>query len=51
MDMMDDGELLFVIGHEVGHVLKDHVRKKIRLSYAGWAVRKGAAFIKGVRHG
>ncbi|MEK6201770.1 MAG: M48 family metallopeptidase [Desulfobulbaceae bacterium] len=43
MDMMDDGELLFVIGHEVGHVMKDHVRKKIRLAYAGQAVRKGAA--------
>jgi putative metalloprotease len=43
MNMMDDGELLFVIGHEVGHVMKDHVRKKIRLAYAGRAVRKGAA--------
>ena len=43
MDMMDDGELLFVIGHEVGHVMKDHVRKKIRLAYAGRAVRKGVA--------
>ncbi|MBC8317281.1 MAG: M48 family metallopeptidase [Desulfobulbaceae bacterium] len=45
MDMMDDQELLFVIGHEVGHVVKDHVRKKIRLAYAGQAVRKGVASI------
>lgn len=45
MDMMDDSELLFVIGHEVGHVVKDHLRKKIRLAYAGQAVRKGAASI------
>ncbi len=45
MDMMDDSELLFVIGHEIGHVVKNHVRKKIRLAYAGQAVRKGAASI------
>lgn len=43
MDMMDDGELLFVIGHEAGHVVKDHIRRKIQLAYAGRAVRKGAA--------
>lgn len=43
MDMMDDGELLFVIGHEIGHVVKDHIRRKIQLAYAGRAVRKGAA--------
>ncbi len=34
MDMMDDAELVFVIGHEMGHVVKEHIRKKIRLSYA-----------------
>lgn len=45
MDMMNDGELLFVIGHEVGHVTKDHVRKKMRIAYAAQAVRKGAASI------
>ena len=45
MDMMDDGELLFVIGHEVGHVVKYHVRKKTRLAYSGRALRKGAASI------
>ena len=45
MDMMDDQELYFVIGHEVGHVVKDHVRKKIRLAYAGQTVRKGTAAI------
>jgi Zn-dependent protease with chaperone function len=25
---MTVSELLFVIGHEVGHVMKDHVRKE-----------------------
>ncbi|MBA3016249.1 MAG: M48 family metallopeptidase [Proteobacteria bacterium] len=45
MEMMNDGELLFVIGHEIGHVTKDHVRKKLRIAYAAQAVRKGAAAI------
>lgn len=43
MDMMDDGELRFIIGHEMGHVIKDHIRKKIQLAYAASAVRKGIA--------
>ncbi|MDH3349566.1 MAG: M48 family metallopeptidase [Desulfobulbaceae bacterium] len=43
MDMMDDGELRFVIGHEMGHVLKKHIKKKMMLAYAGSAVRKGVA--------
>lgn len=43
MDMLNDGELLFVIGHEVGHVVKAHIRKKIQMAYAASAVRKGIA--------
>lgn len=43
MDMLDDGELRFVIGHEMGHVMKNHIRKKIQLAYAASAVRKGVA--------
>jgi metalloprotease len=43
MDMLNDGELRFVIGHEMGHVMKNHIRKKIRLAYAASAVRKGVA--------
>ena len=43
MDMLDDGELRFVIGHEMGHVMKKHIRKKIQLAYAASAVRKGIA--------
>jgi putative metalloprotease len=43
MDMLDDGELRFVIGHEMGHVMKKHIRKKIQLTYAARAVRKGVA--------
>ena len=43
MDMLNDGELRFVIGHEMGHVVKNHIRKKIQLAYAASAVRKGAS--------
>jgi putative metalloprotease len=32
MDLMNDRELLFVIGHEMGHVLQDHSRKKKKCS-------------------
>ncbi|MDH5297889.1 MAG: M48 family metallopeptidase [Desulfobulbaceae bacterium] len=43
MEMMTEDELRFVIGHEMGHVVKDHVKKKMMLAYAGRAVRKGVA--------
>ena len=43
MDMLNDGELRFVIGHEMGHVVKKHIRKKIQLAYAASAVRKGVS--------
>lgn len=43
MEMMDDQELLFVIGHEMGHVARKHIRKKLMLAYAASAVRKGVA--------
>lgn len=43
MDIMNDRELLFVIGHEMGHVVKKHSRKKVVLAYASSAVRKGLA--------
>ncbi|MDZ7582093.1 MAG: M48 family metallopeptidase [Deltaproteobacteria bacterium] len=43
MDMMTDGELVFVIGHEIGHVVENHVKEKLRLAYAGSAVRKAVA--------
>ena len=43
LDLLNDGELRFVIGHEMGHVMKNHIRKKIQLAYAASAVRKGIA--------
>ena len=48
MDMLTDGELRFVIGHEMGHISKNHIRKKIQLGYAASAVRKGIASQTGV---
>ena len=43
MDLLNDGELRFVLGHEMGHVVKKHISKKMRLAYAASAVRKGIA--------
>lgn len=43
MKMLDDGELRFVIGHEMGHVVKEHIRQKMQLAYAASAIRKGIA--------
>lgn len=43
MDLMNDAELLFVIGHEMGHAVKDHSRRKVVLAYATSALRKGLA--------
>ncbi|MEE4113785.1 MAG: M48 family metallopeptidase [Desulfobacteraceae bacterium] len=48
MDMLDDGELRFVIGHEMGHIVKQHTRKQLRLAYAASAVRKGLAAQEGL---
>lgn len=43
MDRMDDDELRFVIGHEMGHVQKDHAKRKLMVAYAASALRKGLA--------
>ncbi len=47
MDLMDDEELMFVIGHEMGHVVHEHSRKKVVLAYASSALRKGLASQQG----
>lgn len=48
MDMLDDGELRFVIGHEMGHIVKQHTRNQLRLAYAASALRKGLAAQEGM---
>ena len=39
MDVMDDNELLAVIGHEVGHVMRQHSMKAMRSAYLATAAR------------
>ena len=43
LDLMTDDEVLFVMGHEIGHVKYQHSKKAYRLAYAASAARKGAA--------
>lgn len=43
MDVMTDDELLFIMGHEMGHVVHDHSHNQMRLAYASRALRKGVA--------
>lgn len=43
MDAMNDQELLFVIGHEVGHVVRQHSTEEFKLAYAAAGVRDIAA--------
>lgn len=45
MDMLDDEELRFVIGHEMGHVALKHIHKQLRLAYASSAARKAIASV------
>ena len=43
MEMMNDDELRFVLGHEMGHVVEKHIKKKMEIALASSAVRKGLA--------
>lgn len=43
MDMMSNDELLFIIGHEVGHVKLGHHKKALQMAYTASAAKKGAA--------
>lgn len=43
MDMMTDNELIFVIGHEIGHVKDGDSLDKIRMAYASSGALKAAA--------
>ncbi|MDR1947753.1 MAG: M48 family metalloprotease [Desulfovibrio sp.] len=47
MDLMNDNELLFVIGHEIGHVVDGDTLDKLRVAYAASAARKGAGAVSG----
>ena len=43
MDLMNDDELAFVIGHEIGHVKHGHTLKAMRTALASSGLRKAAA--------
>ncbi|SHN57289.1 M48 family metalloprotease [Desulfovibrio litoralis] len=43
MDKLNDDELFFVLGHEIGHVKGGDTMDKMRLAYAASAARKGVA--------
>ncbi|MDR6991427.1 M48 family metallopeptidase [Luteimonas sp. 3794] len=43
MDTLDDDELRFVIGHEIGHVKHGHSKARFRTAYLAQAARKGVA--------
>jgi metalloprotease len=48
MDMMTDDELLFVIGHEIGHVKLGHTIKAQRTALAMSGVKEGASAAGGI---
>ena len=48
MDLMNDQELLGVIGHEIGHVKLGHSMNRMRTAYMASAGRKAAASSRGV---
>ena len=47
MDRMNDDELFFVIGHEIGHVKLGHTKEKMQVAYTTAAARKGVAAVGG----
>ena len=47
MDQLNDDELLFVIGHEIGHVRHEHSKKQAQLALSTSAIRKGTASVGG----
>lgn len=47
MDLLDDHELLFVIGHEAGHVVLEHSKRAMKLALSASAIRQGSAAVGG----
>lgn len=42
MDMMTNDELMFIIGHEIGHIKEGHHKKALQMAYTASAAKKGA---------
>lgn len=47
MDMMDDDELLYVLGHEIGHVKDGDSLSAVRVAYTAAATRQGVTALTG----
>ena len=47
MDMMDDDELYFVIGHEIGHVANGDSANRLRVAYTTAGVRQAVGAVGG----
>lgn len=47
MDLMDDGELMAVIGHEIGHVLHTDTKDAMKNAYIASAARNAAGSVGG----
>lgn len=43
MDIMNDDELLGIIGHEIGHVMKHHSKKAFRTELLSGAMKDAIA--------
>jgi len=43
MDMMTNDELMFIIGHEMGHIKNGHHKEALQMAYTASAAKKGAA--------
>ena len=48
MDIMDDGELMAIIGHEIGHVVNHDVKDAMKNAYLASAARNAASAAGGV---
>lgn len=43
LDIMNDNQVRFIIGHEIGHVKAGHIKKATQAAYTASAARKAAA--------
>lgn len=48
MDVMDDSELMAIVGHEIGHVVHKDTKKMMQRAYAQTAAREAVAAAGGV---
>jgi putative metalloprotease len=47
MDVMDDDQLMAIVGHEIGHVKNQDTKDAVKTAYLGAAAREGIASLDG----